>query len=172
MRLNLHDSSCRSIWYAILATRGLREVIGVIILSLQWCPCEHFCWFLHFFASQWYPKWLECVSTFTILPADRFGMQYLPPEGFWRSSESLFCHHGGFPANIFSDFCNFLRPNGTLSGWNVSQPSRFFLPNDLVCNTCHQGALEDLGSKTATLTLLKWLKITPFLEVICYLTNF
>ena len=172
MGLNLHDFSCRTIWYAILATRGLWEVIRVIILSLQWWTCEHFWWFLQFCASQWYFRWLEWVSTFMIFPAKRFGMPYLPPEGLERWSESLFYHYIGVPVNIFGDFCNFVRPYGTLGGWNGSQPSRFFLPSGLVCNTWHQGALEGLQSKTPTLTTLKWLKITHFLKVICYFTAF
>ena len=58
-----------------------------------------------------------------IFPAERFGMQYLPPGGCGRSSETLFYHYSGEPANIFGDFCNFVRPNGTLGGWNGSQPS-------------------------------------------------
>ena len=172
MGLNLHDFSCRTIWYAILATRGLWEVIQVIILSLQWCPSEHFWCFLQYFASQWYSRWLDWVSTFMIFPAKRFGMPYLPPEGLGRWSESLFYHYSGEPANIFSDFCYFVHPYGTLGGRNGSQPSRFFLPNDLVCNTWHLGAPEGLQSKTPTLPTLKWLKITHFLAVICYFTAF
>ena len=129
--------------------------------------------FLQYFASQWYFGWLEWVSTFPINPAERFGMQYLPPGGCGRSSESLFYHYSGEPANIFGDFCNFVRPNGTLGGWNGSQPSPLFLPNNLVCNTCHQGSMEGLRSKTPTLTTtLKWQKIEHFLVVICYLTAF
>ena len=87
MGLNLHDFSCQTFWYAILATRGLGEVIGVIILSLQWCPCEHFWWFLQFCASLWYSRWSEWVSTFMIFPAERFGMQYLIPGGSGRPPE-------------------------------------------------------------------------------------
>ena len=35
MGLNLPDFSCRTIWYAILATRGLWEVIGDIIQGFR-----------------------------------------------------------------------------------------------------------------------------------------
>ena len=154
MGLNLHDFSCRTVWYAILATRGLWEVIGVIILSLQWWTCEHFWWFLQFCASQWYLRWLEWVSTLTIFPAKHFGMPYLPPEGLGRWSESLFYHNSCVSSIIFGDFCNFVRPNGTLGGWNGSQPSWFFLPNDLVCHTCHQRAWKGDRSHYSIITLV------------------
>ena len=48
---------------------------------------------------------------------ERFGRLYLPPGGLGRSSESFFHHDSGVRANHFCDFCNFLRPNGTLGGW-------------------------------------------------------
>ena len=69
-------------------------------------------------------------------------MQYLPPVGCGRSSESLLYHYSGEPANIFGDFCILLRLNGTQGDWQGSQPSLLFLPNILVSNTCHQGAWE------------------------------
>ena len=58
-----------------------------------------------------------------IFPAERFGMQYLPPVGCGRSSESLLYHYSGEPANIFGDFCILLRLNGTQGDWQGSQPS-------------------------------------------------
>ena len=36
--------------------------------------------------------------------------------------ESLFYHYSGVPVVVFGDFCNFVRPNGTLGGFNWSQP--------------------------------------------------
>ena len=51
-----------------------------------------------------------------IFPCEHFGMQYLPPGGLGRSSESFFHHDGGVGENIFGDFCDFVRPNGTLGG--------------------------------------------------------
>ena len=48
--------------------------------------------FCNFFASQWYSRWLVGVSTFPINPAEQFGMQYLPPGGWGRSSESFLYH--------------------------------------------------------------------------------
>ena len=58
------------------------------------------------------------VSTFLIFHGDHFSMQYLG-----RSLKS-FCHHDfGVRVNQFYEFCNFLRPDGTLGGWKVSQPS-------------------------------------------------
>ena len=72
------------------------------------------------FVSIWYPRWLESLSTFPIIPGQRFGMLYLPPGGLRRSSQSFFRHDGGVGANHFYDFRKFLRPNGTLGGWNVS----------------------------------------------------
>ena len=68
-------------------------------------------------------RWLEWVSNFMIFPAEQFDMQYLPPGGYGRSSETLFYHYSGEPANTFGDFCNFMRLNGTLGGWNGFQPS-------------------------------------------------
>ena len=81
---------------------------------------NHFCDFCNFFASQWYSRWWESVSTFVIFCGERFGMQYLPPGGLGRSSESFFHHDGGVRVNHFYDFCNFLRTDGTLGGWKVS----------------------------------------------------
>ena len=75
------------------------------------------------FASRWYSRWYKSLSTFLIFHGDRFGMPYLPPGGLGRSSQSFFRHDGGVGANHFYDFRKFLRPNGTLGGWNVSQPS-------------------------------------------------
>ena len=72
------------------------------------------------FVSIWYPRWLESLSTFPIIPGQRFGMLYLPPGGLRRSSQSFFRHDGGVGANHFYDFCIFLRPNGTPGGWKVS----------------------------------------------------
>ena len=60
------------------------------------------------FASQWYPRWLESVSTFVIFSGVHFGMPYLPPRGLGRSSESFFHHKGGVRANQFYDFLQFL----------------------------------------------------------------
>ena len=68
------------------------------------------------FATPWYSRWLESLSTFLIFHGDRFGMPYLPPRGLGRSSESFFHHKGGVRANKFYDFCNFLRPDGTIGG--------------------------------------------------------
>ena len=106
MGLNLPDFSCKTIWYAILATRGLWEVIRVIILSLQWWTCEHFWWFLQFCASQWYFRWLEWVSTFTIFPAEQFGMQYLPPGVYGRPPEQ----------NTYPDYYTQMAKNRALFG--------------------------------------------------------
>ena len=75
------------------------------------------------FASRWYPRWLESLPTFLIFHGDHFGMPYLPPGVLGRSSESFLHHNGGVKANHLYDFCNFLRPDGTLGGWKVSQPS-------------------------------------------------
>ena len=58
-----------------------------------------------------------------IFRGERFGRLYLPPGGLGSSSESFFHHDGGVGANHFYDFCNFLRPNVTLGGGKVSQPS-------------------------------------------------
>ena len=160
---NLRDFSCRTIWYAILATSGLWEVFQVIIISLQWWTCKHFWWFLHFIASQWYPRWLAGVSTFLIIPANYLvnntcqqgaweghprhfpiimvvskrtnfiifvifatpwysrwleslstflifpdkclGMLYLPQGGLGRWSKSFFKQNGCVRANHFYDFC-------------------------------------------------------------------
>ena len=75
------------------------------------------------FASWWYPGWLKSLPTFLIFHGDHFGMPYLPPGVLGRSSESFLHHNGGVKANHLYDFCNFLRPDGTLGGWKVSQPS-------------------------------------------------
>ena len=75
------------------------------------------------FVSIWYPRWLESLLTFVIFPGKHFGVQYLPPGGLGRSSQSFFRHKGGVRANQFHDFCNFLGPNGTLGCWKVYQPS-------------------------------------------------
>ena len=64
----------------------------------------------------------KCLNL-RIFYGDHFSIRYLPPGGLGRSSESFFCHDGGVGANHFNDFRNFLRPNGTLGGWKVSQPS-------------------------------------------------
>ena len=88
---------------------------------------DNFCWFLQCFATYCYCSWLIRVSTFLVHRAEHFSTPHY--------------HYSGVPANIFGDFCNFLRPNDTLGGWKGSQPSRLFLPNNLVCNTCHQRAL-------------------------------
>ena len=77
-----------------------------------------------------------------IIPPQQFGMQYLPPVGCGRSSESLLYHYSGEPANIFGDFCILLRLNGTQGDWQGSQPSWLFLPIILVYNTCQQGAWQ------------------------------
>ena len=45
-----------------------------------------------------------------------FSMQYLPPVGLGRSSESFFHHDSGVRMIQFYEFCNFLRPDGTLGG--------------------------------------------------------
>ena len=73
-------------------------------------------------ASRWYSRWLESVLTLVFFHSDNFGMRYLPPGGLGRSRESLFYHYSGVPAVVFGDFCNFVCPNGTLGGWNGSQP--------------------------------------------------
>ena len=65
------------------------------------------------------PDW-GLVLTFVIFPCEHFSMQYLPPGGLGRSSQSFFRHDGGVGANHFYDFCKFLRPNGTPGGWKVS----------------------------------------------------
>ena len=66
---------------------------------------------------------LVSVSTYLNFCAEHFETQKLPPEGFGRSSELSFNYNSVVGANIFGDFCNFLRPNGTLGDWKVSQPS-------------------------------------------------
>ena len=72
------------------------------------------------FASQWYSRWLERVLTFVIFPCEHFGMQYLPPGGLGRSSESFFRYDSGVRGNEFYKFYHFVRPNGTPGGWKVS----------------------------------------------------
>ena len=67
-------------------------------------PVNIFGDFCHFLVSQWHFSCLVGVLTFLIIPAEQFGMQYLPPGGSGRSSESLFYHYSGEPANIFGDF--------------------------------------------------------------------
>ena len=40
----------------------------------------------------------------------------MPPEDFGRSFKLLIGHDSGVGANIFGDYCNYVRPNGTLGG--------------------------------------------------------
>ena len=112
--------------------------------------------------SCWYSRWLESLSTVLIFPGKRFGKPYLPPVGLGRSFETFFHHDGGVKANHFYKFCNFLCPVGTLGGLKVSQPSLFFLTNNLACHTCHQGAWEDHSSHFPILTMVLG---QPFIEI-------
>ena len=127
----------------ILKPKNCRQrVIWVIIQLWRWCRSEYIWRFVKFFVPQWYPMWLVGVSTFVNFHGDHFSMQYLPPVGLGRSSESFFHHDSGVRMIQFYEFCNFLRPHGTLGGWKVSQPSKFFMGIISVCHTCHQGAWE------------------------------
>ena len=94
-------------------------------------------------------------------------MQYLPPGGLGRSSELFFHHDGGVGANFFGDFCDFVRPNGTLGGQQGSKPSQLFLTNILVCNTCHQGAQEGHSSHFYIMTVVSERNFFMIFAIFC-----